>query len=56
MTKKSEYKAFESLLGRVANVPHDRIKAELDAEKKAKKKPAKKRASRASDPDVSEKD
>jgi hypothetical protein len=43
--KKNEYREFSDLLGKVASVPHERLKAALEAEKAAKKKPSKERAS-----------
>jgi hypothetical protein len=35
--KSTEYKAFSNLLARIATVPHDTVKAKLEAEKKAKR-------------------
>jgi hypothetical protein len=36
MKKSDEYKNFETTLSRLLNVPHSKVKAKLDAEKKAK--------------------
>ncbi len=35
--KRSEYDAFSDLLGKLSRVPHDEVKAKLEAEKKAKR-------------------
>lgn len=40
-----EFKNFDDTMRKLVSVPHDAIKAALDAEKAAKRKPAKKRAS-----------
>lgn len=34
----NEFAAFSALLGKLASVPHDEVKAKLEAEKKAKKR------------------
>jgi len=36
--KQNEYDNFESLARQLINVPHDEVKAKLDAEKAAKKR------------------
>jgi hypothetical protein len=38
MGKNTEYERFTNLAGRLVSVPHDEIKAKLDAEKAAKKR------------------
>jgi hypothetical protein len=38
MKKKSEYNAFANLADKLLRVPHEEIKAKLDAEKQAKKR------------------
>lgn len=44
---KNEFEKFDRTMRKLMSVPHDAIKAQLDAEKKAKTR-RKKRASRAS--------
>lgn len=47
-----EFAAFDELMGKILSVPHDQLKAELEAEKRekaAKKRKAKPSASRESD-------
>lgn len=46
--KKSEYENFDRTMRKLMSVPHDAIKAQLDAEKKVKTKRKKRAASRAS--------
>ena len=47
-TKTTEYDRFNSLMSKLAKVPHSELKAKLDVEKRAKKRKAKKpSASRA---------
>lgn len=36
--KQSEYGTFDRMMRRLLSVPHDEVKAKLDAEKKAKKR------------------
>lgn len=38
MKKRSEYNSFQNLTDRLLGVPHDEIKAKLNAEKQAKKR------------------
>jgi hypothetical protein len=43
--KTSEYDAFTNLAGKLLRVPHEEIKAKLDAEKAAKKRKNSKKSS-----------
>ena len=38
MKTKTEYDKFSELMGKLVKVPHSKIKAKLDAEKRAKKR------------------
>jgi hypothetical protein len=46
MAKSGEFEKFADLLGKLAKVPHDEVKAKLEAEKRAKKKSKKKKVSK----------
>jgi hypothetical protein len=53
MKKSNEYKNFETTLSRLLNVPHSKVKAKLDAEKKAKEWKKAKKAKKARKPSAS---
>jgi hypothetical protein len=53
MKTKTEYEKFADLAGQLLSVPHNKVKAKLDAEKQAKKRKKSKKSS-ASDREIND--